>query len=175
MLQKNDRTLNQNRVFGWIAHWYPSLTGSGFETEIVALLDECRGLQRLPSAPDIETARAMRAQWYAIAERIFDKHGIERNRRPALENLKSMMRKCNRFFNCDDPEVYRASVNHRTKVPRHGAPKVVQEDLRGNSPSKNLGKRSRPADRTDGNKEQIRIAKHRETVVGLKFRPGCNR
>jgi hypothetical protein len=68
----------------------------------------------------------MRAQHYAIAERIFDNHGIERNRVPALENLKSMMRKCNRFFNCDDPEVYRASVHYLTKVPRHGARKVVK-------------------------------------------------
>jgi len=43
MIQKNGRTLNQNRALGWVGHYYPVMLGTAMETELCELLSEAVG------------------------------------------------------------------------------------------------------------------------------------
>lgn len=51
MIQNNGRTLTQNRVFGWVAHHFPTMLGSAMESELCELLSGAVGYGKCRPAP----------------------------------------------------------------------------------------------------------------------------
>jgi hypothetical protein len=99
MIQKNGRTLNQNRVF----------------------VSEAVGYGKCRPAPAMQDARLQRTKFYARAAQLLEKYQIERNTEASLRDFQSMLRKACKYFHCDDSREYEAVCEYGTKVPRRRA------------------------------------------------------
>lgn len=126
MIQKNGKTLNQNRVFGWVGHYFPIMLGTAMEAEFVELLSEAVGYGKCRPSPEMQDAMLQRAAFYARSAHLLEKYQIERNTEAALRDFQSMLRKACKYFNCDDQAKYKAVCEYGIKVPRHGAVKVIE-------------------------------------------------